>query len=262
MKYIDLIKEVLREQSVPKSAKEIAELLFNKGHFGSKKGKPITPEQIRNRIRKNPDTDIQTSKTSPYTYSLIDSKSTLSTIKSDNKDQGSEDSNSKITKPEKYVDAIKTISNDLFKDIVEIVNTDPKDTQKETLILARLGQGKYRSELINIWNGCSISGYSDISLLVASHIKPWSHSTNGEKLDPYNGFLLLPNYDKLFDKGLISFDDKGGILISSMLVDTEKLGISTAMEIRLKEKNKPYLTYHREKVFRGNESSRVNIQIN
>lgn len=144
-------------------------------------------------------------------------------------------------------------SNDLSKDIVEIVNTDPKDTQKETLILARLGQGKYRSELIKIWRGCAISGYSDTSLLVASHIKPWSHSSNSEKLDPYNGFLLLPNYDKLFDKGLISFDDAGDILISEKLQDYNKLGISTDMNIKLKEENKVYLEYHRERVFREYE---------
>ena len=143
-------------------------------------------------------------------------------------------------------------SNDICRDILQIANTDTKDTQKETLILARLGQGKYRSELIKIWRGCAVSGYSDTSLLIASHIKPWSPSSNSEKLDPYNGFLLLPNYDKLFDKGLISFDDAGNILISEHIKEHKKLGVSIDLKIKLKEQNKAYLEYHRENVFKVN----------
>ena len=30
-----------------------------------------------------------------------------------------------------------------------------------------------------------------------SHIKPWRDADNQERLDAYNGLLLLPNYDKL-----------------------------------------------------------------
>ena len=51
-------------------------------------------------------------------------------------------------------------------------------------------------------------------LLVASHIKPWSISDANEKLDIHNGLLMCPNHDKLFDRGYISFDDTGRILIS------------------------------------------------
>lgn len=141
-------------------------------------------------------------------------------------------------------------SNDISRDILQIANTDSKDTKKEALIQARLGQGKYRNELIKIWKGCAISGYRDTSLLVASHIKPWSHSNDSEKLDPYNGFLLLPNYDKLFDKGLISFDENGCIIISDQLKNYEILGINSNIKIDLKTENIVYLEYHRNVVFR------------
>ena len=86
-------------------------------------------------------------------------------------------------------------------------------------------------------------------LLIASHIKPWSESSNKEKLDRYNGLLLLPNYDKLFDKHLISFDDDGKIIISSQIKEEEYkvLGISANDKLfKILPENKPYLKIHRE----------------
>ena len=41
------------------------------------------------------------------------------------------------------------------------------------------------------------------------------------RLVSYNGFLLTPKLDRLFDYGLISFDDDGKILISSEVTETE-----------------------------------------
>ena len=89
-------------------------------------------------------------------------------------------------------------------------------------------------------------------LLIASHIKPWSESSNEEKLDPYNGLLLLPNYDKLFDKHLISFDDDGKIIISPQIKKEEYkvLGISANDKLfNVFKQNKPYLKTHRKKFY-------------
>ena len=92
-------------------------------------------------------------------------------------------------------------------------------------------------------------------LLIASHIKPWSESSNEEKLDSYNGLLLLPNYDKLFDKHLISFDDDGRIIISPQIKKEEYkiLGISANDKLfNVFEENKPYLKIHREIFYKKN----------
>lgn len=141
--------------------------------------------------------------------------------------------------------------NTIERDLADILQASVGITEKETLVLARIGQGKYRKELIEIWKGCAISGYYGTSLLVASHIKPWSHCSNKkEKVDHYNGLLLLPNYDKLFDKGLISFEDDGSILISNSLCDPEVFGIDDSIKINLKKRNKKYMRYHREQVFK------------
>ena len=128
----------------------------------------------------------------------------------------------------KYRKFITTKSN--LVDDIEAIKKDStiSETQKELLTFARIGQGKYRKDLIELWEKCSVSECNMTDLLIASHITPWSESSNEEKLDPYNGLLLLPNYDKLFDKHLISFDDDGKIIISPQIKKEEYkvLGIS------------------------------------
>ena len=90
-----------------------------------------------------------------------------------------------------------------------------------------------------------------ISLLVASHIKPWAYSDNKERLDPFNGLLLLPNIDKGFDTGYISFDNTGKIIISKDLGDYRLFGINKEMQINIKDGNIPYFEYHRTHVYKS-----------
>ena len=143
--------------------------------------------------------------------------------------------------------------SDLIDDIEEIIKDEiiPK-TEKEQLISARIGQGNYRNKLINLWKKCAVSECKMTELLIASHIKPWKESTNKERLDRYNGLLLLPNYDKLFDKGLISFEDNGKIIISPLIKEEEYkvLGISHNDKLfKVYPENKRYLEEHRRIVF-------------
>lgn len=124
------------------------------------------------------------------------------------------------------------------------------DTVREAIIKARIGQGPYRKKLIELWNGkCSVTELAFEELLVASHIVPWSLCESFERIDPYNGLLLSPNLDKLFDKGLISFTDEGKLLLGTSITDEvlNKLGISKHSQISaLKPENLPYLSRHRE----------------
>lgn len=125
-------------------------------------------------------------------------------------------------------------------------------TEQETLVQSRIGQGKFRNNLINYWKGCAVTGCKIVSLLRASHIKPWRDCNNKELLDTYNGLLLIPNLDSAFDNGFISFNDEGLILISNKLDKNEikKLGINEKMMIKkVEKKHIKYLDYHRKKVF-------------
>jgi len=127
-----------------------------------------------------------------------------------------------------------------------------RPTQKKALILSRIGQGSFRRELLYRERVCRVTGISDKRLLIASHIKPWSHSNDKEKLDPNNGLLLSPNLDKVFDEGLISFSSSGGILISKKIskLTAKQLGVKQNINIGpLNISQKRYMKYHRERIF-------------
>ena len=96
-------------------------------------------------------------------------------------------------------------------------STTIDETEKEQLVKSRRGQGKFRENVQECEVHCRITGVSDARFLIASHIKPWRSSTNQERLDGQNGLLLTPNLDALFDRGSISFDDAGALLISPVI---------------------------------------------
>lgn len=125
------------------------------------------------------------------------------------------------------------------------------ETEKQQLVKARIGQGAFRESLIGMWGKCCVTACDCVSILRASHIKPWRDSTNAERLDKFNGLLLSPNLDALFDKGLISFSDSGDMLISKFLSANVRkaLGVSSDAKVHLKSEHAKYLKWHREKVF-------------
>ncbi|WP_425547923.1 HNH endonuclease [Actimicrobium antarcticum] len=61
-----------------------------------------------------------------------------------------------------------------------------------------------------IWDSqCAVTSCGVSETLIASHTQAWAHASNEARLDPFNGFLLVANLDRLFDQGLISFADDG-----------------------------------------------------
>lgn len=127
-------------------------------------------------------------------------------------------------------------------------------TEKLSLTKLRVGQGTYRNGLIAKYNGaCVVTGINHPKLLIASHIKPWSVCENGERIDVENGLLLSANMDKLFDCGLITFDDVGKLFVSSFVGEDncDRLHISRDVCVDLKASSQMlgYLGYHRDVVF-------------
>lgn len=150
----------------------------------------------------------------------------------------------------KYSQYLKDGSDELEQDIENIItNRSYAETDKLTLIKSRIGQGEFRTGLLNYWKGCAVTGFKTPTMLIASHIKPWRDSNNQERLDTYNGILLTPNLDKAFDTGFISFDSKGKILMSDVFESHTVLGIETDMKIRFENAHRKYLEYHRDVVF-------------
>lgn len=132
-----------------------------------------------------------------------------------------------------------------------LLDSEISSTEKMELIRARLGQGTFRQRVVRHWKCCAVTGYGELSMLVASHINPWSESSNVERLDPFNGLLLVPNLDRAFDKGFITFDADGHLLMSPQLPHANALGILAGSHIELQAKNHPYLEYHRSRVYRA-----------
>lgn len=127
------------------------------------------------------------------------------------------------------------------------------ETERIYLRRARIGQGGFRDALLaKFGNTCPVTGIKHPDLLIASHIKPWRACSNAERLDPENGILLSGLVDRLFDSGLITFDDHGGITMSPRLSadDVGRCALATAAKIKLSKTSKRYLIYHRDAVFR------------
>ena len=127
------------------------------------------------------------------------------------------------------------------------------NTETESLIKVRLQQAKFRRGLFEINPFCAVSGFQNSNFLIASHIKPWSQSTDIERIDPFNGFLLTPNFDRLFDIGFITFCNSGHIEVSPQLDDIDKkfFAIPKIAKIKLALSHHQYLDFHRKEIFRN-----------
>ena len=132
-------------------------------------------------------------------------------------------------------------------------NTSLQSTEKTQLSKSRRGQGIFRTNLERIEKSCRITGLDAKEHLVASHIKPWRDCTNFERLDGYNGLLLSPHVDRLFDKGYITFNANGDLLISQLTNQDvlKKWQIDGVKNVgAFNEKQQIYLLYHREHIFK------------
>lgn len=123
-------------------------------------------------------------------------------------------------------------------------------TEREEVKKSRIGQGKFRRDLLDRWKTCAVTGCSYQRILRASHIQPWRDSDNRERLDEFNGLLLAPHLDALFDAGAISFDDSGQIMLSAELSSDDRAVLNVKETLRLRtvdDRHKPYLSAHRKK---------------
>ena len=128
------------------------------------------------------------------------------------------------------------------------------DLEKIQLTKSRRGQGIFKANVRLVEDHCRITGVSNMKHLRASHIKPWAASDNHEKLDGYNGLLLSPHVDHLFDRGYISFKNSGEVLVSKELNPRvlDQWSIKSSQNVgEFKSGQCEYLDYHRDVVFQA-----------
>lgn len=149
----------------------------------------------------------------------------------------------------------RTLPNRVAEKFHAAVGLMPATTEVERLVRQRVGQSLFRGALLDFWRGrCCVTGLAVVELLRASHIKPWSRcDSDEERLDVFNGLLLAPHVDALFDGGWVSFDDTGALLVSSALPSeaAAQVGLSSDWQVSgLLDSHKVYLAHHRAKELR------------
>ena len=132
----------------------------------------------------------------------------------------------------------------------------PRSTEAQRLVVQRVGQDLFRNGLLDYWDGvCAATGLAIPELLRASHIKPWADcESDAERLDVFNGLLLAPQLDAAFDRGFMTIDDAGRVIVSNLLDPGSRqvLGLDRPLWVqRLIDPHRVFLAWHRERVFRG-----------
>jgi len=133
--------------------------------------------------------------------------------------------------------------------------SDIPETERKALVLARRGQGVFRNNVRSVERACRVTRVDRPEHLVASHIQPWRHSDNAARLAGENGLMLTPTVDHLFDKGFISFEGQGRLIVSPVAdrASLLKMGIDPGTAINVgsfSQEQRRFLEFHRENVFR------------
>lgn len=129
------------------------------------------------------------------------------------------------------------------------------DTITERLVAARKKQALFRRRLLTVEKECRLTGVRDLRFLRASHIKPWAECTSGdERTDGHNGMLLTPHADLLFDRGWITFENSGRLVVAADLPLTVRSRIGLNLHSgrncgAFTDRQRHYLDYHRHYVF-------------
>src|SRR5260370_794245 len=126
-------------------------------------------------------------------------------------------------------------------------------TDREAIITAHRGQGFFKQRVMAIERFCRITRVDNPTPLRASHYKPWRDSTNDQRLDGENGLPLTPSIDHLFDRGFISFQDDGQLIVSPVAhaSSLERMGVPTPETVNVgtfSSGQRRFLEYRRDAV--------------
>jgi len=118
----------------------------------------------------------------------------------------------------------------------------------------QIGRNIHTKNLFVFWEGkCALTPVTCKPLLVGTFSKPWDDCTSTrDRMDVHNGFLLEVRYARLFEQGLITFENDGTMILSSKLSQGDITSLYIDRNLKLRKIEKPhqkYLLWHRTKVF-------------
>lgn len=101
------------------------------------------------------------------------------------------------------------------------VNTEdlPREgKERDAIVKQRVNQDFFRRRVLSAYNNtCCITGLAVPTLLVASHIVPWSKDITN-RLNVRNGLCLNALHDKAFDRGLMWISEQGNVQVAHRLI--------------------------------------------
>lgn len=130
---------------------------------------------------------------------------------------------------------------------------------KIRMVKTRVNQNFFRQTILSAYNNsCCITNMKIPSLLIASHIVPWSKDTEN-RLNPHNGLCLNSLHDKAYDIGLISVTPDFEIKISNNIKKYENEFIINEFFLKYENKRiflperfvpkKEFLEFHFKNIF-------------
>ena len=128
----------------------------------------------------------------------------------------------------------RLLATRIGKPIEQVAEVDTRDLpaagiERETTVRVRVNQSFFRDRILSAYNyRCCVTGLSVPSLLVASHIVPWSVDA-ANRLNPRNGLCLNALHDRAFDRGLMWVEDNFTIRFSPHLRKTKGASEPTLM---------------------------------
>lgn len=144
-----------------------------------------------------------------------------------------------------------------FEETSEFDLDDYSGETRKAMVNQRVNQNFFRrAVLASYGERCCLSGVSEKSLLVASHIIPWRADTKN-RLNPCNGLCLSSLHDKAYDSLLFSLSDDCCVVLSGKLKNTPDKFLRDIFwplqgkQIILPEKFRPnieFIKWHREKM--------------
>ncbi len=175
---------------------------------------------------------------------------------------------------DEYFTEWEKLANDSLIILSDIQNVKPEqmiDYQEDIeyiegkeayrIIKVRVNQSDFRQRILASYNEkCCITGLDIPSLLIASHIIPWSKNEK-ERLNPRNGLCLNSVHDKAFDKGLITITPDYTIKLSKQIL--KKSEDKTIQQLFLTYENckiilpdrfipnPEFLEYHNQNIFQN-----------
>lgn len=143
---------------------------------------------------------------------------------------------------------------------IELVNLPKEGKEREALIKVRVNQQFFRFAILASYeNKCCITGLNIPSLLVASHIIPWSKDEKN-RMNLSNGLCLNALHDRAFDLGLITITPEFKVKLSpSIYKSNDSIAKEFLLQFDEQYINLPYkylpdkkfLEYHNNNIFQS-----------